>query len=611
MIRRIKLIIIISILMFAMVVGLHAVEGTAGQPGEFLRWGSGARSLAMGRAYTSIAEGGDALLWNPAGLGGVERWELSLMYAPLYVDSRMSYVSFVYPIESIGKFGLSWVMLGMSDFERRDEYNVSLGEFSASQSAINFGYGRWFWHKRFKLGLGTRYILYSLDEDKASGWGGIDFGFMSKPVMRKLTLGMAVQNIGTATIAEDEYPIAFRAGLNYRLLRSLLVSADVDLLSERAIFPRVGLEYRLGRILNLRAGYDGNEVTFGLGLTLTEINLLFTSFDLKGNHTRIDYAGGAMNSVGNNFTRFSLTIAGKEKYGLKELAEITDPCDHLSDYEPLLYKFGAVGAKANLIFGGCMFLHESTGIPLKSKPEFKEAYGYFKEAYLGKYGDNWKNQIVTDEEAKKIFAQHTHYMFAESELHSSDINEEVLQRIIDLNMAGGDSIQYDIRLQYDLAYCYKELGQTDSAKSIFKSISRSEGDNPEKVLALFEMAKLLKEGSTSEKEEAIGFLNQIVDKYQYGFYDDEGNRLSYPMFPKYYDNNIADDALIMLASLKFALGGDSNLKDALANYLKVLLFFPDMDQENIKLALAGAASCYEELGDSAKAQELRTKSDSY
>ncbi|MBN2542405.1 PorV/PorQ family protein [bacterium] len=609
--RSITVIFFSVLLIFSYFAHIEAAEGTAGQPGEFLRWGVGARSLGLGRAYTSIAEGGDALVWNPAGLGGIERWELGFMYAPLYMDSKMGYVSFVYPVGNIGKFGLSWLYLGMDDFDRRDEFNQSLGDFSAYQTAINFGYGRWLWHKRFKLGLNTKMIQYSMDDESATGFGGFDLGFMTKPIKRKITLGLNVQNIGAGTINEDEYPIVLRTGVNYWILRNLLISADLDILSERAIFPRVGVEFRGTRWLLARAGYDGNEVTFGLGFTFTDINLLFTSFNLGGRHTRIDYAGGVTNDVGNNFTRFSLTIAGKEKYGLKELAEAKDPCEHLSEYEPLLYKYGAVGAKANLIFGYCMFRHESIEIPLDSKPEFKESYYYFKEAYIGKYGDDWKNRIITDEQAKAIFSQKTHYQYAESRLHAETVNREALQLITDLNMAGGDSIQYDLRLQYDLAQCYKELGILDSAKIYFKTVAESEGDSPEKIVALFDLAKLLKDGTASEKQEAIKYLETVSTRYQYGFYTEKGKRLSYPMFPKYYDNNIADDALLMLAEIKFSQGGEDNIKEALAQYFKVLLFFPDMHKNNIKLALSGAASCYEELGDSVNAQKLRQKAEAY
>ena len=296
---------------------------------------------------------------------------------------------------------------------------------------------------------------------------------------------------------------------------------------------------------------------------------------------------------------------------MKELTEVADPCEHLSEYEPLLYKYGAVGAKANLIFGSCIFRHESVEIPLESKPDFKEAYYYYKEAYIGKYGDDWMNKIVTDEQAKGIFNQRTHYQFAESKLHAEAADREALKLVTDLNMAGGDSVQYDLRLQYDLAQCYKQLGIFDSAKMYFESVARSEGDSPEKVVSLFELAKLLKEGAASDKQVAIKYLETIGDRYQYGFYTEKSKRVSYPMFPKYYDNNIADDALLLLATIKFSQGGEDNIKEALANYLRVLLFFPDMEKSNIKLALSGAASCYDELGESSKAEKVRQKSEAY
>ena len=41
--------------------------GTAGF--QFLKLGVGARPVAMGSAYTAVADDANALFWNPAGLG--------------------------------------------------------------------------------------------------------------------------------------------------------------------------------------------------------------------------------------------------------------------------------------------------------------------------------------------------------------------------------------------------------------------------------------------------------------------------------------------------------------------------------------------------------------
>ncbi|MDE2236714.1 MAG: hypothetical protein KGK30_02380, partial [Elusimicrobia bacterium] len=53
--------------------------GTAG--GAFLKIGQGsARAMALGQSYVALAEGSDALTWNPAGLGVTQQKEFAYSY---------------------------------------------------------------------------------------------------------------------------------------------------------------------------------------------------------------------------------------------------------------------------------------------------------------------------------------------------------------------------------------------------------------------------------------------------------------------------------------------------------------------------------------------------
>ena len=47
-----------------------------GEPGEFLQWGAGARSLGMGRAFLAVSDDASATYWNPAAMVQLERKEL-------------------------------------------------------------------------------------------------------------------------------------------------------------------------------------------------------------------------------------------------------------------------------------------------------------------------------------------------------------------------------------------------------------------------------------------------------------------------------------------------------------------------------------------------------
>ena len=52
-----------------------------GEPGYFMGMGAGARALAMGGAFTSIADDVSAGYWNAAGLAFLKGGELTAMHA--------------------------------------------------------------------------------------------------------------------------------------------------------------------------------------------------------------------------------------------------------------------------------------------------------------------------------------------------------------------------------------------------------------------------------------------------------------------------------------------------------------------------------------------------
>src|SRR5512134_3499970 len=58
----------------------------------------GPRAIAMGSAYTSLAQDASALFWNPAGLAGIEHQEIAASYADLYQSGvRDNVAAFVLP----------------------------------------------------------------------------------------------------------------------------------------------------------------------------------------------------------------------------------------------------------------------------------------------------------------------------------------------------------------------------------------------------------------------------------------------------------------------------------------------------------------------------------
>ena len=97
---------------------LHALA-TGGQPDEFMSYGAGARSLAMGAAFVGVADDASAGYWNPAGLSQITRKELTLLQATLFADTTYDYYSYVQPSKKGGSaWGVSMTKMANSGFEK-------------------------------------------------------------------------------------------------------------------------------------------------------------------------------------------------------------------------------------------------------------------------------------------------------------------------------------------------------------------------------------------------------------------------------------------------------------------------------------------------------------
>lgn len=82
---------------------------------EFLSIGVGARALAMGGAFTSIADDATAAYWNPAGLRLIESKQIGAMHAAQFSNEiKYDFLSFVLP-DDTESFGISLIRMGIDD----------------------------------------------------------------------------------------------------------------------------------------------------------------------------------------------------------------------------------------------------------------------------------------------------------------------------------------------------------------------------------------------------------------------------------------------------------------------------------------------------------------
>ena len=259
----------------------------------------------MGDAYATIAQGAEALFWNPAGLAASGAHEISATHIPYLVDTRVSSVGYATSLGGFGQVGVQIQAVDYGDFaETRTEnlgfnpdgtYNPGLtgASFGPSAFAIGVSYAREL-TDRFSTGITAKYVHESLYNgaytggaetyDTSAGATLFDVGIQYETGFRSLSLGMAVQNFGPEVAYVDESfaaPLTFRLGVAGDLVGPAgivsqnsqnRVTAAYDLLQPNDYNQQMqfGLEYTFAETVSLRTGYklnyDVEAFTFGAGV---------------------------------------------------------------------------------------------------------------------------------------------------------------------------------------------------------------------------------------------------------------------------------------------------------------------------------------------------------
>lgn len=341
----------------------------------------GTRPRSMGEAFLAVADDGNAIFWNPAGLAQLERIQVSFAYANLfgldihdYYASFASRAYFIPPLADYLSFGIGWSGFQTKDDElevSQDQFNFSLALRAPTSDWFVFKYLGPFL-KPLSLGVTAKYLqqtgsLYGNNnynrEGDAKGWGGgwknliRDFGVLYNVgalphVLNGLHVGFVIHDLEGTEIRHDSgtgekiLPQKLRWGLSYRpvvewkgpiTISDPVVAIDVD---DRV---HVGLEFWLSRMLAIRAGFqkdrhtdEGPTLSFGLGFKAQ----LRTAPGLNA-----DYSFTDSPSLPNTPAQFGGTLIFKNNPRLIRIEEA-----HIEDVFASLYlHYGEHGAKVGTV----------------------------------------------------------------------------------------------------------------------------------------------------------------------------------------------------------------------------------------------------------------------
>ncbi len=295
-------------------------SGQASMP--FLKFGAGARMMAMGDAGIANASDASALFYNPAGIVFVENRSVLLGNMDWLLDTKIQSGAFAINLGDLGAFGLSVMYFNYGDPIKATEitsfneqgYN-DIGNIEPSEFVVGLGYARRI-SSQFAIGgqvkiahqdLLSGDVKTRIAFNTPEGWVqeehdanktifAFDVGTIYNTGFRDLTLAMSFRNFGQEVEYEqDSYdiPLTFSFGITasaFQLVNKeqegmdLRVNIDYSHLRDWDERMNFGLEYSFMEMFYLRGGYKYNYssegMCFGAGVYL----------NLPMGKVRVDYA---------------------------------------------------------------------------------------------------------------------------------------------------------------------------------------------------------------------------------------------------------------------------------------------------------------------------------
>ncbi len=163
---------------------------------QFLKVGVGARALAMGGAFESVANDASTVYWNPAGITNLDRTTWTFAHEAWLVDTGHDFSALVIPMNSSSYLGLSVNSMTVGDEEITTEMDPKGTDqfWNAQGIAAGITYARRM-TDRFSLGATVKYISERIWNESATAVG-VDVGTYLDTKYKGIVIGMAFTNFG-------------------------------------------------------------------------------------------------------------------------------------------------------------------------------------------------------------------------------------------------------------------------------------------------------------------------------------------------------------------------------------------------------------------------------
>lgn len=257
-----------SFLMASLLAAGSVQAGGAGSTGApFLKVPINARGVGMAGAYTAINGDVTTMEYNPAGLAGIQRGDISLTYIDHLEDTSFQSAGFAFPFGKSadaatqsfafkpGRLGGGFLFRQFSaDDDARNEVGARNGSIGIRDQAFQGGISAPV-NERLAFGAAVKYLSQRLDNESLTNFA-FDAGVLWRGANRA-TLGASLLNLGPAKGygggEKDPLPLLLRAGAA-RPFGPLLLAVDLTQGRDKVTRLAAAGEGALGKYVKLRGG---------------------------------------------------------------------------------------------------------------------------------------------------------------------------------------------------------------------------------------------------------------------------------------------------------------------------------------------------------------------
>ena len=290
-----------KIILILLTISITVFAQNAGNTGlSFLKNGVSARNIAMADIGTLVGDV-SSVFYNPAVTAKLSNPNIMFTHQAWVQDLNSEIINTNFSLFNI-PFAIGVNTTSIGGFEVRTKPTTT----SDAVISLNYFYGSlstgYNLSDNLSLGTTVKYLYESLFADEATGFG-FDFGVIYSKLVKGLTIGASVRNLGTMSELRNEatkLPSDFRISASYKKYVEEISSEvtavggvqkylDVDNL-HISIGTEVSYLKQFSVRLGYITGYETKGITYGGGV-------LWKGFNLDYAYTPFDYGIGNAHTI--------------------------------------------------------------------------------------------------------------------------------------------------------------------------------------------------------------------------------------------------------------------------------------------------------------------------